>query len=257
MTLTRSFGLLLGAALLAAPTVQAKTAKKEFRVTCKDGETSRPGRGACSGHGGIASDGKSGVVCKDGSFSDNSGRGACSGHGGVALKGEAELKSDKQVKARKESAKDYDKDAKRAEKQNKEAAKEADKADKEELKANREARKDVIKSDKEARKANKDAMEEAKKPQVTCKDGTIKSGRMGCFGHGGVAKTDLEPREQRTRGDRKTATGSGGDEPGGVTMSPTGATARCKDGKYSHAKHHTGACSNHGGVDKWLDADVK
>ena len=222
MTLTRSFGLLLGAALLAAPTVQAKTAKKEYRITCKDGETSRPGRGACSGHGGIASDGKSGVVCKDGSFSDTTGRGACSGHGGIALKGEAELKSDKQVKARKEMAKDYDKDAKRAEKQNKEAAK-----------------------------------EEAKKPQVTCKDGTIKSGRMGCFGHGGVAKTDLDARETRTRGDRKTATGSGGDEPGGVTISPTGATALCKDGKYSHAKHHTGACSNHGGVDKWLDVDVK
>ena len=217
MTLTRSFGLLLGAALLAAPTVQAKTAKKEYRITCKDGETSRPGRGACTGHGGIASDGKSGVVCKDGSFSDTIGRGACSGHGGIALKGEAELKSDKQVKARK----------------------------------------DVIKSDKEARKANKDVMEDAKKPQVTCKDGTIKSGRMGCFGHGGVAKTDLDPRDQRARGDRKTATGSGGDEPGGVTISPTGATALCKDGKYSHAKHHTGACSNHGGVDKWLDFDVK
>ncbi|HEX8910431.1 MAG TPA: DUF3761 domain-containing protein, partial [Anaeromyxobacteraceae bacterium] len=31
------------------------------------------------------------------------------------------------------------------------------------------------------------------------------------------------------------------------------ATARCKDGTFSHAKHHTGACSNHGGVAEWLD----
>ncbi len=30
-------------------------------------------------------------------------------------------------------------------------------------------------------------------------------------------------------------------------------TARCKDGTLSHAQHHTGACSNHGGVAEWLD----
>ena len=31
-----------------------------------------------------------------------------------------------------------------------------------------------------------------------------------------------------------------------------GATALCKDGTYSHAKEHRGACSHHGGVAKWL-----
>jgi hypothetical protein len=31
-----------------------------------------------------------------------------------------------------------------------------------------------------------------------------------------------------------------------------GATATCKDGTYSHAKTHQGACSHHGGVAKWL-----
>jgi hypothetical protein len=31
-----------------------------------------------------------------------------------------------------------------------------------------------------------------------------------------------------------------------------GATARCKDGSYSHAKQHSGACSRHGGVAEWL-----
>jgi large subunit ribosomal protein L22e/Meckel syndrome type 1 protein len=33
---------------------------------------------------------------------------------------------------------------------------------------------------------------------------------------------------------------------------PAGATAQCKDGTYSHAKTHRGACSRHGGVAKWL-----
>jgi len=33
---------------------------------------------------------------------------------------------------------------------------------------------------------------------------------------------------------------------------PAGAMAQCKDGTYSHAKTHQGACSHHGGVAKWL-----
>jgi large subunit ribosomal protein L22e/Meckel syndrome type 1 protein len=32
---------------------------------------------------------------------------------------------------------------------------------------------------------------------------------------------------------------------------PAGAIAQCKDGTYSHAKSHSGACSHHGGVAKW------
>ena len=32
---------------------------------------------------------------------------------------------------------------------------------------------------------------------------------------------------------------------------PEGATAKCKDGTYSHAKNHVGACSHHGGVAEW------
>jgi hypothetical protein len=33
---------------------------------------------------------------------------------------------------------------------------------------------------------------------------------------------------------------------------PVGAIARCKDGLYSHARNHRGACSKHGGVASWL-----
>jgi hypothetical protein len=33
---------------------------------------------------------------------------------------------------------------------------------------------------------------------------------------------------------------------------PTGATANCKDGTYSHSKQHSGSCAGHGGVAKFL-----
>jgi hypothetical protein len=32
---------------------------------------------------------------------------------------------------------------------------------------------------------------------------------------------------------------------------PADATAKCKDGTFSHAAQHSGACSNHGGVAEW------
>ncbi len=34
---------------------------------------------------------------------------------------------------------------------------------------------------------------------------------------------------------------------------PPGATAVCRDGTYSFSQHHSGTCSHHGGVAKWLD----
>ncbi|WP_243727431.1 DUF3761 domain-containing protein [Actinocrispum wychmicini] len=33
---------------------------------------------------------------------------------------------------------------------------------------------------------------------------------------------------------------------------PAGATAQCKDGTYSFSQHHSGTCSGHGGVARWL-----
>ncbi|MGP0906777.1 DUF3761 domain-containing protein [Serratia sp. CY76391] len=32
-----------------------------------------------------------------------------------------------------------------------------------------------------------------------------------------------------------------------------GATARCKDGSFSHSQQHSGSCSRHGGVAQWLN----
>jgi hypothetical protein len=33
---------------------------------------------------------------------------------------------------------------------------------------------------------------------------------------------------------------------------PAGATGKCKDGTYTMAKQHSGACSHHGGVASWM-----
>jgi hypothetical protein len=33
---------------------------------------------------------------------------------------------------------------------------------------------------------------------------------------------------------------------------PPGATGRCRDGTYTYAAHHQGACSHHGGVAEWF-----
>ncbi|RKS77596.1 uncharacterized protein DUF3761 [Motilibacter peucedani] len=32
---------------------------------------------------------------------------------------------------------------------------------------------------------------------------------------------------------------------------PGGATAKCRDGSYSHSKHRQGTCSHHHGVARW------
>jgi hypothetical protein len=37
-----------------------------------------------------------------------------------------------------------------------------------------------------------------------------------------------------------------------VITPPKGATAQCKDRTYSYTDHVSGACANHGGVEKWL-----
>ncbi len=104
---------------------------------------------------------------------------------------------------------------------------------------------------------------------VTCKDGTTaKAGRGACSHHGGVNRNASStaaaptpapatppapaPSSQPSMKSTHTpAPTTGGNK--AANTDPTGATAQCKDGTYSHAKHHTGACSHHGGVAKWLD----
>ncbi len=131
------------------------------------------------------------------------------------------------------------------------------------------------------------AKDEPAETTVVCKDGTTsKGGRGACRGHGGVDKKATKagaqaapsaggaaatapavpppaaaapapakpaPAAPAARG-APVAGGAKATAPANAkNTDPTGAIAKCKDGTYSHAKSHTGACSRHGGVAEWLD----
>lgn len=175
------------------------------------------------------------IECKDGTISASSGRGACSGHGGI-LKASARA------------------------------------ADSSEAKSTAGA----MKSETAAKGETDNA--------VVCKDGTSsKAGRGACSGHGGVATSQVgraapaaprtdQPPAGRARGldptteqpvpvpgsaQSTTSGASSAKSPASsapVTAPAAGThTAKCKDGTFSDAKHHEGACSQHGGVVQWLD----
>lgn len=122
---------------------------------------------------------------------------------------------------------------------------------------------------------------------VTCVDGTTSphGGKGACSGHGGIKKAEAatekeKPAAEKSAKETKKTTKSKkkaeateapaatpssakpakteatGSKASGNT-DPSGATARCKDGTYSHAKTHQGACSRHGGVAEWLDGSGK
>src|SRR5437870_1077113 len=114
-----------------------------------------------------------------------------------------------------------------------------------------------------------------------CKDGTYstaKTRRGACSGHGGVAtwfaddsksttsaaketKADAKRAGKATEETGKTAAratreGASATRDATRTVSkpsdaPADATAKCRDGTYSRAKQHRGACSGHGGVAEW------
>jgi hypothetical protein len=98
---------------------------------------------------------------------------------------------------------------------------------------------------------------------VRCKDGTTsEQGRGACSHHGGVDKSSgaapmaapgtTPPRPaEKERSAHNPKSELNTDPP--VKTSDGQATARCKDGTLSYSKHHSGTCSGHGGVSRWLD----
>ena len=116
---------------------------------------------------------------------------------------------------------------------------------------------------------------------TTCKDGTTSevSGRGACSGHGGVLKIKKMKAGTAAEAAAPMAAAPMAAAPAASTMAapaakaekaapktmeakaptvaasatdPAGATAKCKDGTFSHSKHHGGSCSNHGGVAEFL-----
>ena len=109
--------------------------------------------------------------------------------------------------------------------------------------------------------AEKPAAEKSAAATVTCKDGTTsKSGRGACSHHGGVGDAAATPpaatppaaAPHSSKATVPTSAGApkSADEKEAANR-PTGATAKCTDGTYSHSAHHPGACSHHGGVAEW------
>ena len=125
---------------------------------------------------------------------------------------------------------------------------------------------------------------------VDCKDGTTStvSGRGACSHHGGVVKdsgertrapkhtearrktrerdtkVDTAPREEESWLDKwlgpkdddqpRTQPRRSGERTHSTKKRQAGEpTAICRDGETSYALHHRGACSGHGGVQRWLD----
>ena len=276
--------LLMGLALLAPRLADAQEAAE---VTCKDGTKSHGGKGACSGHGGVdksasksaaepaeksATSSKSKstsasatsaaapataeaaeVICKDGTTS-HAGKGACSGHGGV------------------------DKSASKSKSTGGAATTATEAASSE----------SASKSRSTSASASSAAAPAAAAAEVVCKDGTTSHGGKGaCSGHGGVDKSASASKSGATSPSASASAATGGSAAPTATAPPEPApthaaapapaptatapatktpaaagekgppTAKCKDGSLSYAQHHTGACSNHGGVAEWLDGTQK
>jgi len=114
----------------------------------------------------------------------------------------------------------------------------------------------------------------AKKPKDAtgqCEDGSYtraKTQQGACSSHGGVKTWYGEAAAPATTSSKAPAATSKAAPPAGQpapqtsgetkapSKAPTGgtpgnATAKCKDGTYSYAKTHSGACSHHGGVAEW------
>ena len=94
---------------------------------------------------------------------------------------------------------------------------------------------------------------------VDCKDGSMSHGGKGaCSHHGGIKKSGASespaapaaaPAAPASAAPAATSTESTSKA---GSSDANGATAKCKDGTFSHSKHHSGSCSHHGGVDKFL-----
>ena len=157
-------------------------------------------------------------ICKDGRTSSVAGRGACSGHGGIDTQA---------TDAAKKAAATATKTTKTTK-----AAATADKTADKTAKASATA----AKADAKAANKSADAAKTTAKSTDKAADNAAKSAKAA------------DKAADKASDAAKTKTASTKAD----NTDPTNATAQCKDGTYSQAKTHQGACSNHGGVAKFL-----
>jgi hypothetical protein len=85
-----------------------------------------------------------------------------------------------------------------------------------------------------AKESAKNTATAAKNSAMSTKD-SVKAGAM----------TAMEPAKSTAAAAKVSAKAD-------LSVKPTGATAKCKDGTFSMAKGHSGACSHHGGVAEFI-----
>jgi hypothetical protein len=194
------------------------------------------------------------VTCKDGTISTVSGRGACSHHGGIAKAGAAAAPSSSVNRA----------PTAKGEQDGTGAPPTVSCKDGTQSKGGRGACSrhggvaDAAPNGPSGAPVAAPAQEGAGETAgVMCKDGSrsATSGRGACSHHGGIAAVGGAgaPAPADERAHSTTGAEPRGDETTGKHTDPTGATAQCKDGSYSHSQRHSGSCSHHGGVAKWLN----
>jgi len=124
-------------------------------------------------------------------------------------------------------------------------------------KATDAAKKAATKAEKSTSKAAATSAKATEKAEKTTEKAASKTAKTGATAAKNEAKTESKAEAKTAKTEAKavektvtpkTKTSSTGAD----NNDPTNATAQCKDGTYSHAKNHQGACSNHGGVSKFL-----
>jgi Protein of unknown function (DUF3761) len=94
---------------------------------------------------------------------------------------------------------------------------------------------------------------------VRCKDGSSSphAGRGACSSHGGMAEATANEDYTAPVTPPAAARRMPPTPAPNLAPAPTGPggkpTARCQDGSMSFSSHHSGSCSHHGGVARWLD----
>lgn len=111
----------------------------------------------------------------------------------------------------------------------------------------------VDKSAKVAKATKSDAKATSKAAKADVK-ADVKADTKAAKADTKVAKSESKSEAKATTKAAKAATApvATASKTTASNTDPTGATAKCKDGTYSHAQTHRGACSRHGGVAEWL-----